>query len=366
MLSSSELTRCAIHGGFASGSGLIAYTWGNESQVANGWDARGGTIGGHRVQDGLLIRPYEATDATVKAIAGRARGSGYPSDRESTLVYRVLGNAAKLKFEVTSEANPSKWPYTVTVDAAAFLKGQTDGLSVYEVPLPKAISQLGACTWNRRVKVTALSATDTAGAKTCAHRFHTFSPIVLNLAGAGMITTIPPTESKVWFDLDANGIPERTGWIAGDSALLGRDLDRNGRIDDGRELFGEATIVAGKKAANGYAALAALDVNRDGVVDAKDPAYSELLLWKDLNGDGVSQAYELRPASALGIDSIRTRYVQVDEKRQLQADAKRHEANLVKYESRYSMPGCGAAGCASFDVYFGSSEYTTTAAEGRP
>jgi hypothetical protein len=362
-LSDLELSRCAIHGGFMRGGELIAYTWGNEKLVANGWAARHGTIEGHAVTDGLLIRQYDPSDPQAKGLAGRASGSAYPADKESTLVYRVLGNAAKLKFEVISEANPGKWPYTVTVDANEHLKGQTGGLNVYEVPLPKAISKLGACTWNRRVKVTALSAQGAAGRSVCEHRFHTFSPVVLNLGGRAMIATVPPTESRTWFDLDANGIVERTGWITGDSALLARDRNGNGRIDDGSELFGEATPVLGRAAVNGYEALAELDENRDGILDRRDRAFSELLVWKDINGDGASQVHELRPVDALGITAIDTRYERVDESQQLQADAQRREANLVKYRSTYHMPGCGEAGCASFDVYFGSSEYTATAAK---
>lgn len=360
-LSNSELTKCAIHGGFLRNNELIGYTWGNESFVTNGWNARNQTIGGHKVSDGLLVRQYNPTDAKAVQLAGRPAGGAYPADGESTLVYRILGNAASFQIAVRSEADASKYPYDVTVNAADYLKGQADGLNVYEIPLPKAIGKLGACTWNRKVKITAFSAAGAAGKNVCEHRFHTFSPIVLNLAGRGLVKTLPPTDSQVRFDLDANGIADRTGWISGNSALLARDLNGNGRIDDGSELFGEATLVGARTAENGYKALAALDDNKDGVVDLADKAFSELLVWKDLNRDGVSQPHELKSASALGITAFATDYKSVAAEDQLQADASGNEANLIKYQSTFRMPGCGDAGCSSFDVYFGSSEYTTAA-----
>jgi hypothetical protein len=291
-LSNLELTKCAIHGGFQQGNEIIAYTWGNQTLVTNGWSAQNGTIGGHTVTDGLTIKQYDPTNAKAKELGARKDGTGYPADKESTLVYRVLGNASKFKIAVTSESNASLWPYDVTVNAADFLVGQTNGLNVYEIPLPKAISKLGACTWNRNVKISALSSTGAEGKFSCDHRFHTFSPIVLNLESAGMVKTVAPTNSKVFFDLDGNGIQEKTGWIQGSSGLLARDLDGNGKIDNGRELFGEATIVGNSTAENGYKALAYFDENKDGIIDLADRVYAELVIWKDINADGTSQPFE--------------------------------------------------------------------------
>ncbi|MGZ3747003.1 MAG: hypothetical protein ACXWRE_06540 [Pseudobdellovibrionaceae bacterium] len=36
-----------------------------------------------------------------------------------------------------------------------------------------------------------------------------------------------------------------------------------------------------------------MDSNNDGVIDAKDKEFKNLVLWKDKNGDGVSQPEEL-------------------------------------------------------------------------
>ena len=62
----------------------------------------------------------------------------------------------------------------------------------------------------------------------------------------------------------------------------------------GAELFGDSTKLAnGTNAKNGFAALSDLDSNGDGKVDSNDASFNELKIWKDINGDGVSQASEL-------------------------------------------------------------------------
>jgi len=65
----------------------------------------------------------------------------------------------------------------------------------------------------------------------------------------------------------------------------------------------------GRTARDGFEALAALDSNRDGVVDSNDPAYRELLLWQDSNSDGVSTPDELKPLSQTSITSLGTKPV---------------------------------------------------------
>ncbi|NBP83345.1 hypothetical protein EBU60_05730 [bacterium] len=109
------------------------------------------------------------------------------------------------------------------------------------------------------------------------------------------------------FDLDADGKLDRVGWVGAGDGLLARDLDGDGQIDDGSELFGEATVLAdGSRAKDGFEALAALDSNRDGQVDAQDEAYATLRIWSDANADGKTDAGELKSLAELGITSIST------------------------------------------------------------
>jgi len=129
------------------------------------------------------------------------------------------------------------------------------------------------------------------------------SPLVLDLDGDGYELS-PLGGSRIFFDLDANGFAEQTGWVAPDDGLLILDRDGDGRIASGAELFGEHTPVAGGTAADGFAALAALDADGNGVVDGADPAFADLRVWRDLDQDGRSDSGELEALEALGITGL--------------------------------------------------------------
>ena len=133
------------------------------------------------------------------------------------------------------------------------------------------------------------------------------SPIVLDLDGDGVETI--NVVNGAWFDHAADGFAERTGWAGCEDGLLVRDINGNGTIDSGRELFGSETLLAnGSKAANGFEALGSLDTNSDGVIDAADAVFSELRVWKDANGNGRTDAGELLSLAEAGVQSINVNY----------------------------------------------------------
>ncbi len=132
-------------------------------------------------------------------------------------------------------------------------------------------------------------------------------PLTLDLDGDGIETTAVNGSSGPLFDHNNDGISTATGWLTPDDGFLVRDINGNGVIDSGAELFGDSTLLSdGSAAANGFAALADLDANSDGVVDASDAAFSRLRVWRDLNQDGVSQADELFTLDQQGIQSLNT------------------------------------------------------------
>jgi hypothetical protein len=78
----------------------------------------------------------------------------------------------------------------------------------------------------------------------------------------------------------------RTEWVTARTPWLALDRDGTGCIEHEGELFA------------GFAELAKLDANRDGRIDAKDPAFAKLVLWDDADQDKRCTPNELTRLSA--------------------------------------------------------------------
>jgi hypothetical protein len=161
------------------------------------------------------------------------------------------------------------------------------------------------------------------------------SPILIDLDGGGFKLT--GSNDPVRFDLNANGRPEATGWTERGSrtAFLVLDLNSDGRVGDGRELFGNYTPMPdGKKAANGYVALEVYDEpahggNGDGRISDDDAIYPKLQLWIDYNHNGRTDLGELVSLEAAGVESINLRY--------------REEKRVDRWGQRFQVPLLGDA-----------------------
>jgi hypothetical protein len=139
------------------------------------------------------------------------------------------------------------------------------------------------------------------------------SPLVLDLNGDGL--KFSSAEDGVLFDLNATGTPVLSAWVTSqDDALLVRDINGNGVVDSGSELFGSATSLArGGRAANGFLALAELDSNANGYFDRRDAKWSEVQLWIDRDHDGYSASDEFISLERAGVSSIHLGYVDAAE-----------------------------------------------------
>ena len=121
-------------------------------------------------------------------------------------------------------------------------------------------------------------------------------PFVLDLDGDGIeLGTL--ADSQAYFDLNGDGFATRTSWLKGDDGFLALDRNQDGKINDITELFGSPDRT-------GYEELSELDSNADGVIDKADERFAELLVWQDVNEDGISQADELKSLTEAGIVSI--------------------------------------------------------------
>jgi hypothetical protein len=105
-------------------------------------------------------------------------------------------------------------------------------------------------------------------------------------AGATVKFQLTPGADAANLPMPVNG-----GWLVW-------DRNGNGQVDNGSELFGPTS-------GNGFADLAALDSNGDGVLDDSDPLFAQLALWEG-RPDGADKLVLLK---SLGIGAIMLRNV---------------------------------------------------------
>ena len=337
------------------------------TNIANCKLLSGGTAGSANlvsIQGGKLnIEVYGPSDPIAKSrLAVSAAGMAIPADLkvEPSFLIAIGSNAqvAYLKFYSTVPGDPY-----FLLDLNEFTFTEKLGTRYYLFPASFVFSRTASGFW-LTAQITGLSAdlkeTGTvsypivSAAASTALSLYTYSPIVVNLDRAPAPRTSKWSEIKVVFDLNGDGRQEQTGWIAPGSFLLALDLNRNGKIDDGRELFGTATRLPGiLNAENGYQALAQYDKNNDGVIDSKDRIFKKLLLWDDRDQNGLSSARELKSMSVAGITSFSLQATPLTGQ-----DSKTHEGsdtNRIYYKSMVHGPkACGREGCSTFDVWFNS------------
>ena len=120
-------------------------------------------------------------------------------------------------------------------------------------------------------------------------------PLVVNLQGTPVGLQGGP---KVLFDLDADGTPDSMARLAQGSAFLALDRNANGRIDDGRELFGALS-------GDGFADLAAYDEDANGFIDSGDAVFAQLKLWlPSVKGPGQLLGLAEAGIGALGLHRV--------------------------------------------------------------
>ena len=148
--------------------------------------------------------------------------------------------------------------------------------------------------------------------------FTMVSPLVLDLGEQGI-----DLSGTVYWDIDQDGMAEASAWTSGEDGLLAYDRNGDGAIDNHGELFGTETD-------DGFLMLAEFDTNADGVIDANDAAFNDLVVWIDANTDGYSQAEELYTLDELGITSINLNAAAVNYK---------IDGNPISSESTFTMNG---------------------------
>jgi hypothetical protein len=125
-------------------------------------------------------------------------------------------------------------------------------------------------------------------------------PVVLDLDGDGIeLTAID--EKSVLFDINDDGFLDKLGWVAGDDGLLAYDHDGNGLVEHGNEISFAQYLDGARTDLEG---LRAFDSNGNGILDAADDQWSKFGIWRDADGDGITDAGEFRDLAAAGIKDV--------------------------------------------------------------
>ena len=127
---------------------------------------------------------------------------------------------------------------------------------------------------------------------------HFLDPLVINLD----TNVASVSDQKFFFDLDADGTEESISGLNAGSGYLALDLNDNGIIDDGKELFGTAS-------GNGFLDLAQYDEDGNGWIDEKDTIFNKLLIWvTDENGNSELYHLKEKDVGALCLSNIATEH----------------------------------------------------------
>jgi hypothetical protein len=122
-------------------------------------------------------------------------------------------------------------------------------------------------------------------------------PLVVNFNGTAA-QLAQHAGQRFSFDLDGDGTAEMLPLFTSGSGYLAFDLNGDGKIDSGKELFGPQT-------GNGFLELALLDTDDNGWIDDGDEAFDKLSVWTpDAAGDGT-----LRSLTDLGIGALALKHI---------------------------------------------------------
>ena len=123
-------------------------------------------------------------------------------------------------------------------------------------------------------------------------------PLVINLEG----NIAEVSDTKMRFDLDADGITDEISYLRPGSGYLALDKNGDGKINDGSELFGT-------KSGDGFSDLAAYDADGNGWIDEADPIFEKLKIWiTDENGNERCYSLKDKDVGAIYLGSADTSF----------------------------------------------------------
>jgi hypothetical protein len=118
------------------------------------------------------------------------------------------------------------------------------------------------------------------------------------------------------FDLDSNGKIDQISQLKSGSGLLALDLNNDGIINDGKELFGP-------QSGDGFKELSKYDSDNNNWIDENDAIFNKLRIWvKDDNGNDKLFALGEKGIGAIYLGNIDTQFSIKDTKNKNLAEVK--------------------------------------------
>ena len=124
-------------------------------------------------------------------------------------------------------------------------------------------------------------------------------PLVINFDGqlAGL-----EKDMDFYFDLDADGREDKIAKLTQGSGFLALDLNEDGVINDGSELFGP-------KSGDGFSDLSSYDEDGNGWIDEGDSVFEKLKIWsKDPEGNDILYTLKEKNIGALFTGAVDTQF----------------------------------------------------------
>ncbi len=123
-------------------------------------------------------------------------------------------------------------------------------------------------------------------------------PLIVNFSNS----TAALTNNKYSFDIDSDGVQDQISFAASGSGFLAFDINNDGTINNGQELFGP-------QSGNGFNELAQYDEDKNGWIDENDDIYDKLRIWtKDENGNDQLFALGAKGIGAIYLGSAATAF----------------------------------------------------------
>lgn len=123
-------------------------------------------------------------------------------------------------------------------------------------------------------------------------------PLIINFNG-----NIPEfSDQTISFDIDSDGVEDQISRLIENSGYLALDINEDGIINDGTELFGT-------KSGDGFKDLAVYDTDKDGFIDEDDEIFNKLrIMTIDENGQQHIYSLKEKDIGAIGLQNASTQF----------------------------------------------------------